>query len=274
MIITALSENTSSRADIGCEHGLSLYIETKTHRLLFDTGVKSLFAENAEKLGVRLTNVDLAVISHGHYDHGGGLRAFMDLNSTANVYLSGRAFEKHFASRPGGVVESIGLDEALLPNKRIVLTGESCIIDGELTLFSNVERARLNPSGNTELLKQVGASHERDDFAHEQNLIICENGKKVLLSGCSHCGIVNILERFQRDQGCFPDVVIGGFHLYSPPTKKSEDPEIVLQIAEYLMHTNALFYTCHCTGLDSYHVLKEAMGGRIGYLSAGQTIEI
>lgn len=279
MKITALSENISSRGDLGCEHGLSLYIETEQHKLLFDTGVKSIFAENAEKLGIRLTSVDLSVVSHGHYDHGGGLRTFLELNSTAKVYISERAFDKHFANKPGGHVEYIGLDETLLPNGRIIYTGERLTIDGELELFSNVEHVRLNPSGNVDLLKDAvakegSASYERDDFTHEQNLIISENGNKVLLTGCSHCGIVNILERYHKDQGSFPHVVIGGFHLYSPPTKKSEDPAIVREIAAYLLETKAMFYTCHCTGLDSYKVLKEAMGDRIGYLSAGETIKI
>ena len=72
MIITSLLENTTSRSGIAAEHGLSLYIETATHRILFDMGQTDLFARNAEALGVDLTHVDLAVLSHGHYDHGGG----------------------------------------------------------------------------------------------------------------------------------------------------------------------------------------------------------
>jgi 7,8-dihydropterin-6-yl-methyl-4-(beta-D-ribofuranosyl)aminobenzene 5'-phosphate synthase len=60
----------------------------------------------------------------------------------------------------------------------------------------------------------------------------------------------------------------------SPPTKKSEDPAVVREIAQSLLQTNAMFYPCHCTGLDSYDVLKHAMGDRIAYLSAGDTIKI
>jgi 7,8-dihydropterin-6-yl-methyl-4-(beta-D-ribofuranosyl)aminobenzene 5'-phosphate synthase len=63
MIITVLSENTSSSENLGCEHGLSLYIETKGHKLLFDTGASALFSENAKKMGVDLAAVDVAVIS-------------------------------------------------------------------------------------------------------------------------------------------------------------------------------------------------------------------
>ena len=95
MIVKVLSENTSSSEKLGSEHGLSLYIETETHKILFDTGASGLFAENAEKMGVDLTRIDLAVISHGHYDHGGGLKTFLGINNRAKIYLHQMALEPH-----------------------------------------------------------------------------------------------------------------------------------------------------------------------------------
>ena len=71
MKLVTLMENTTCREDLCCEHGLSLYLETGDHKILFDAGQSGAFAENAEKLGVNLQNVDFAVLSHGHYDHGG-----------------------------------------------------------------------------------------------------------------------------------------------------------------------------------------------------------
>ncbi|NCA67648.1 MAG: MBL fold metallo-hydrolase, partial [Clostridia bacterium] len=79
MKITTLCENTSISPEFKCEHGLSFYVETKKHKLLFDTGESGIFAENAAKLGIDLSEVDIAVISHGHYDHGGGLPAFLGM---------------------------------------------------------------------------------------------------------------------------------------------------------------------------------------------------
>ena len=109
----------------------------------------------------------------------------------------------------------MGLDTALLESDRFVYVGDRHIIDDELETFSNVACTRLNPTGNADLLKEDGTSYVRDDFAHEQNLIVRTGSKTVLISGCSHCGIVNILERFRAEHGAWPDTVVGGFHLYN-----------------------------------------------------------
>ncbi|MDD2234946.1 MAG: MBL fold metallo-hydrolase [Desulfitobacteriaceae bacterium] len=87
MLIKTLVENISISKDFGNEHGLSLYIETKKHKILFDVGASELFLQNAKKLDVNITDVDILVISHGHYDHGGGLKVFLQENSAATVYL-------------------------------------------------------------------------------------------------------------------------------------------------------------------------------------------
>ncbi len=274
MIITVLSENLTSSDKLGSEHGLSLYIETETHKILFDTGASGLFAENAGKLGIDLAKVDLAVISHGHYDHGGGLKTFLGINSRAKVYLHQRAFETHYANRPASAKAYIGLDEGLLPNERFVFCGNRYMIDEALVLFSGVKAKRLVPSGNTDLFVKDGDAFVPDDFAHEQNLIISENGKTLLIAGCAHNGIINIIDQFKMEKGGQPDYVIGGFHLYNHGTKQNEAPDIVDEIGKFLLETHAQYYTCHCTGIESYTRLKAIMGENIDYISTGEQIAI
>ncbi|MBR2615965.1 MAG: MBL fold metallo-hydrolase, partial [Clostridia bacterium] len=109
MKITVLSENTSSRDCIAAEHGLSLLVETGKLHILFDMGQGDLFWENAKALGMDLATVDLAVLSHGHYDHGGGLERFLRENTTAPVYVHPLAFRPYYH----GAERYIGLSDAL-----------------------------------------------------------------------------------------------------------------------------------------------------------------
>jgi 7,8-dihydropterin-6-yl-methyl-4-(beta-D-ribofuranosyl)aminobenzene 5'-phosphate synthase len=269
MIIKTLVENTSNSEALGSEHGLSLYIETKNHKLLFDTGASALFAENARKMQVDLSKVDLAVISHGHYDHGGGLKAFININSNAKIYLNKKAFGDYYSNQPNGENKYIGIDKTLLPNDRFVFVEGQLVIDEELELFSDVKGNRLNPSGNKDLFVKNGESFKLDDFSHEQDLIIKENSNTVLVAGCAHNGIVNILEHFHTDKNSQPSHVIGGFHLYNRSADQYENPSVIVEIGSYLLSTCAMFYTCHCTGVQAFERLKSIMGDNVNYLSTG-----
>lgn len=275
MIITALSENTSSRENINCEHGLSLHISLKHMNVLFDCGASSLFYENAKKLNIDLKQVDVAVISHGHYDHGGGIRTFLDVNKKADIYLQETAFGDFYSAHTDGN-KYIGLDQTLLPDRRFIFANQHLVLNDSMEVFSRVSGENPLPSGNMTLLKKEkeGSVFVQDDFLHEQNLVIGENDKIVLIAGCAHKGIVNIVEHWRQYSGRYPDQVIGGFHLYNRKTDQSEAPETIALIADSLKKTGAIYHTCHCTGLKAYNQLKEIMPGKIDYLSAGDQIQI
>lgn len=274
MTVKVLAENTTSSNMLESEHGLSLYIETKSYKILFDTGASDLFAKNAEKMGVDIGKVDLAVISHGHYDHGGGIKTFLGINNQAKIYLCEKAFEQYYSDRSGSTKEYIGLDKSLLPNDRFVFCGEHFVIDENLELFSGVDSKRFAPFGNTSLFMKNGDTFVQDTFAHEQNLIVNKKGKTILIAGCAHKGIINIVDKFKAMKGYMPDYVIGGFHLHSRGTNQNEAPHIVDEIGNILKETGSKFYTCHCTGIDSYNRLKTVMGESIEYISTGDTITI
>lgn len=274
MLIKTLVENTSTSVAYKQEHGLSLYIETASHKLLFDTGASGIFTGNAKKMSVDLQAVDIAVLSHGHYDHGGGLKAFINLNTGAKIYVHRRAFHKHYAKKPGGEIVYIGLDEKLLPDRRFVFVEEKMTIDEELTLFSAVRGCKLAPSGNEDLLVEEGGLLKRDKFAHEQNLLIRDKGSTLLLAGCAHRGIINIIEHLIHAGYNLPDYIVAGFHLFNRVSRQCEKPARIRKIGEYLKETGASYYTCHCTGAEPYKVLKEIMGDQIGYMATGSQLII
>ncbi len=274
MIIKTLVDDISNSESFGGEHGLSLYIETERHKILFDTGSSGLFAENAKKMGVDLSKVDLVIISHGHYDHCGGLKTFLGLNSNAKIYISKMALDEFYSDRPNGEKKYIGLDKTLLSCNRFIFVEEKLVIDEELELFSNVKGNRMCPSANDHLLVKIGETYVHDDFAHEQNLIIKENNKIVLIVGCAHKGIINILEHFKISKKSNPSHVIGGFHLFNHSSGVYEDSNVISEIGSYLLGTKAKFYTCHCTGITAYEELKQIMGDNVFYLSTGNEIKI
>jgi len=274
MIIKTLAENTAVSAEYQCEHGLSLYIQTQKHKVLFDFGKSRLFLENAAKMAVDIPAIDLAVLSHGHSDHGGGLKAFLQENDKARIYIHQKAFEKHYAKRPGGIVEDIGLDPVLRENKRIIFVGDDLVIEEGLELFSDIRGKELRSLSNQALLIQDENGLVEDTFVHEQNLVITEAGKTVLIAGCAHRGIVNIVEEFIARTGRPADYVIGGFHLFNPGSKTSEDPALVRAIGQYLKETGSFYCTCHCTGQEAFAQLREVMKDQIRYCAAGDVFEI
>ena len=259
MKITALSENYVSKKGVCGEHGLSLYIETENKKILFDMGQGITFLNNSLSLGVDILDVDAAIISHGHYDHGGGLKFFFEKNKHSPVYINENAFGK-FYSKNG----FIGLDDSIINDKRIIFTKDTTEIFPCVRLYmgKDVELSEESYSGN--LTKEEAGNMVCDDFFHEQYLLIEENGKKVLISGCSHRGVLNIIKKFE------PDVFVGGFHLFSLDAQSSE----LESVAEKLNSYNVIYHTCHCTGVEQFSSLKRIMGEKLNYLYCGKSVEI
>lgn len=276
MKFITLLENTACRADLGHVHGLSLYAETANHKLLFDMGPNTAFADNAAVLGVDLTAVDTAVLSHGHYDHAGGLALFLQKNPSAKIYLHKAALGPYYAVSPGYDPKYIGVPEAAKQfADRFILTGDELVIDETLRLFSDVKTADYRSHANDKLREKQGADYPMDRFLHEQNLLITEGGKAVLLGGCAHRGIVNILRRAEELLGRAPDAVFAGFHLYNPSTGEPEPRELIEAVGrELAARKNTVYYTGHCTGPDAFAILKEQLGDRVQPMTGGAVYEV
>lgn len=271
--IVVLLENTTESSNLKCKHGLSLYAETEKHKILFDMGPDALFLKNAEVLGVNIADIDIAVISHGHVDHCGGLKYFLEKNQKAKIYIRPQALEAHYV-KVLGIPFYAGIDRALLSTDRFVFTEDIYLIDDEITLFSSITEQFPLPRSDGNLFVKRNGRMVPDDFCHEQNLIVTSGDSRILICGCAHAGIVNIIERAKTITGDNPTTVIGGFHLYEPTKKRYERDEYIDSVAAALAEIKSSYYTCHCTGEKTYEKMKARLGARLTYLHTGAELQI
>jgi len=280
MKIIALIENTrlERASELVAEYGLSLYIETRGKRILFDTGASGSFADNATKMGIDLTAVDALVISHHHFDHGGGLERFLTLNSSAPVYLRHSEAEDFFFRVPLLSDRYIGLDQDLLRQKADRLTFVSVLteITPSVFILTDIPDRYPVPKGNRRLLAKTGGGSRQDDFGHELVMVIREQDGLVVFTGCSHHGVLNMVTAVTK---AFPGESIkglfGGFHLIGLPVLNTMagSKRSVREIGDALLDFPIdQVFTGHCTGIKGYRVLKGVMAEKLQSFSTGSEI--
>lgn len=277
MRIINLIENTEGRSGCACAHGLSFYVETEKHRMLLDLGPSGETLQNAQTLGIDLAKVDTVILSHGHYDHSGGILPFAGINDRALIYMQESAVGDYYSDRGKSASERyeyIGIDKniAKLPQVRF-LQGDHRI-DDELELFTIKNRSHKLPSSNKRILVRRGDQLLCDDFVHEQFLVIREGPKRVLMSGCAHSGILSIMDAFCDKYGKEPDLVISGFHLMKKTEYTGDEIREIEEIAWELKKYSTRFITCHCTGLPAFDRMKAIMGDQLAYVHSGEEIDL
>ncbi|MDQ1331064.1 MAG: Lactamase protein [Thermodesulfobacteriota bacterium] len=280
--ITTLIENRPGKTDsnLAAEWGLSLHIVFNGHEILFDTGLSGAFAKNAGHLSVNVASICAAVLSHFHYDHGGGIRRFLELNSGAKVYSGEAPNGDCFAKVFGFLKKYIGLDKALAKDfpDRFETVREPAEILPDVFLLPHILCSRSKPAGNKHLFLSRADTLVPDDFAHEIIMAIKENGKLVVFTGCSHNGILNMVDTVAAAfKGVPIKAVIGGFHLLAMPPfnfmagSKREVQELAKAILDYPVE---MTYTGHCTGANAFGVLKSVMGDRLIDIQTGSSFEV
>lgn len=277
MKIINLIENTEGAAGCAAAHGLAFYIETKQHRLLMDLGPSEETLRNAKALGVDLAKVDTMVLSHGHYDHAGGILAFSAINPNAAIYMQQSATGEHYADEGEAAKERyryIGIDKRISDLPQVRMIKGNYVIDEELSLFTISQRKFEPPFTNRSILVKKGEGFVRDEFEHEQYLVITEGDRHILISGCAHNGILSIMEEYRRLYGADPDLVISGFHLMKKTEYKEHQLKEIKEIAEALQAYQSRFVTCHCTSLPAYEIMKEIMGEQLEYVHSGEEVQV
>ena len=256
--ITVLVENSVHRQGLVAEHGLSFHVQSGKHSLLFDTGQTDLAVINAETLRLPLDRVEAIVLSHGHYDHTGGVPAMLEVVPDARIYLHPAAFENKFSRNHAGPAHEIGMSDCVAQAIRrhaggfIETTGRTEIIEG---VFATGEIPRANTyedTGGAFFLDAEGT--RRDPLMDDQALVIDLGRSVVLLLGCAHSGVVNTLDHVRHLTGGKPvSAVIGGLHLGSANEERIQQTIARLRDAQL-----EILAPAHCTGLPTTAKLWQA----------------
>lgn len=279
MKIITLVDNRSESESLETEHGLSLYIQTSDNqKILYDTGKSDLFMRNAEKLGIDLSKIDRVVISHGHYDHIGGLLYFFKINKSAKIYLNATIFDYEYFSVKEGIKKMNGFSSELSEySERFILLNKNIRFE-KICFITDIYHTYNLPKGNKILYRQNDGIEELDDFSHELILVIDTEQGLCVFTGCGHNGVLNIISTVQK---VIPEKQIvclyGGFHLIdSNDSVRTESQEELKQIAHELTNLlpTAQFYTGHCTGSSAFDILKGEMGNKLEGFYVGKEVII
>lgn len=268
--IRLLCENHARRRKMLAEHGLSIWIDTGNKKILFDTGQTDIFSINAINAGIDISKADMAVLSHGHYDHTGGVPRFLRMNKYAPVYIDQGAFQKRYN---GNCEPRINIGIPWLNQNY----SESCyerlvISNGKIELDDNIIILGKIPS--TIPFEDVPQNFYIDDgngniscdmIADEQMLIIRGNKGIYIFVGCSHAGIINCISHAKTH---FPDErivgVIGGMHLNS-----ASDKRIQLTIQKLRDINIKTIIPLHCTGITAICEMKRFLTENCKLMTVG-----
>ena len=264
--ITTLIENLVYAKNLISEHGLSFLIEAEGLKILFDTGQSPNFIKNAQVLDKNMPEVDVCIISHGHYDHAGGLSAFMEVNKKAPVWVGPESFaEKH--DRNGnftGIPAEIDPDD-----KRIKISSQTTKISENIFILPAAPvYFKEDVHASNMFYTREGVVHQ-DEFPDEQSLVIIKDSALNIISSCSHRGISNITKFATESFGLPVSKIIGGFHL------KNESPGKVDALIENLNTFDIdELWISHCTGVENFYQIKKLFKGKAHYNYTGNIIEL
>ncbi|HAL45726.1 MAG TPA: MBL fold metallo-hydrolase [Phycisphaerales bacterium] len=272
--ITTLIEDTAEGNGLVPEHGISFWIEFGEHKILFDTGQSSIITRNAQILDIDLADTEAIVISHGHYDHTGGLEPVLNIATKAKIYLHPESLDKKY-TYAGGSSRTIGVTggakkviAAHADKNKVVWTKEPTEIVPGLFVSGQIPRTNdFEVEEDEFFLDDQGG--EPDILKDDQALYFATENGLVVLFGCAHAGVINTLDYVTKVSGVKNvDTIIGGFHLIG--SGKEKVSKVIDNLERFGVQSIS---PGHCTGLEAALEFRKQYPRRCFMCSAGTTCE-
>ena len=269
--ITIITDNLAAGVGLVAEHGFSAAVQTGGRYILFDTGAGNTARNNLSRLGFDGTRFDALVLSHGHYDHTGGLfEQSSPINADA-LFASDALFQNHLRENADKSFDYIGIPfdrKTLESSYDLRLSSDFREIFPKIYLSGRIDKFETFDADKRLYVEKSGEI-AKDAFSDEQFLIIDSSKGLIVLTGCSHSGVINIIKHTEKlFSGKSIYALIGGFHLF-----RSNDKD-VLRTAKFLKDRNInKIHTGHCTGIEQTFMLKSELEN-VELLQTGTVIEI
>ncbi len=271
--ITILVDNRISRLELQAEHGFALWIENEGKRILFDTGQGGALEKNAKMLGIDLGKTDMVVLSHGHYDHSGGLAKVLRHAAAVELYCHPGVILPRYSMK-NGIATPVHMPQDSmaamdrLPPAQLHWLQQPFRLSARIGLSGPIPRStNYEDAGGPFFLDPKGK--RPDPFSDDLALWMQTQSGLVVCVGCSHAGLVNTLDHVRRqNNGQKIRAVIGGFHLVNASSRRLSETISALRRLEV-----QLVVPCHCTGDLAMAELEDSLGKKVMSGAAGMTFQ-
>ncbi len=274
-ITTLIENNPSDKKELCFEHGLSLLIEADGKCILFDTGQSGDFIKNAETMNKNIVDLDCVIISHGHYDHSGGLEKLVEkVNKLPNLIVGEEFFKPKYKTilenkykYNGNSFDEEYINKNKIPLKKI--NEDVVYLTEHIIVFHHFRRSNDFEKRNSKFFVKEDSAYIPDEFDDEISLGIVTEKGLVVIVGCSHIGVVNILNTIAKRVNMPIYAVIGGTHLV-----EADEVRMQKTIASLKNMNLQLVAVSHCTGEEGLRCISQEFKEDFLYNNTGNVIEI